>query len=109
MSQTLSMMRTRGSSIPVTRSRVASSDFPTFTTTSSHTASTERIAGTMGKLRLMALRTRVKPDSNSAPELEIIQPSVQAVGQQQVGVGAALDDASLRDHDDKLGVLHGGE
>jgi hypothetical protein len=62
-SQTLSRMRTRGSRTDATRSRVSSSDAPTLTTTSSHTSSSERIAGTMGKSSLMAFRTMVKPES----------------------------------------------
>jgi len=47
-SHTVSRIRTRGSPIPATRSRVASSDFPTFTTTSSQISRIERIAGTIG-------------------------------------------------------------
>src|SRR5207249_59381 len=89
--------------------RVSSSDLPTLTTTSSHTASTDRIAGTIGKSSLTALRTRVKPDSTSGAELEIVQPAVQAVRGQQVAVRAALDDPPLRQHDDEVGVLHGRE
>jgi hypothetical protein len=66
-SQSLSMMRTRGSAIPATRSRVPSSDRPTFTTTSSHTSSTDRMAGTIGKSSWTALRTSVNPDSIVSP------------------------------------------
>src|SRR5438477_8857459 len=109
MSHTLSTMRTRGSSIPATTSRVASSDFPTFTTTSSHTSSTERTVATMGKLRLMALRTRVNPDSKSAPELQVIQSAVQPVGGEQIGMRAALHDPPFGEHDDEVRVLHRGE
>src|SRR5205809_1442116 len=108
-SHSVSRMRTRGSATDATRSRVSSFDLPTLTTTSSHTASTDRIAGTIGKSSLTALRTRVKPDSTSGAELEIVQPAVQAVRGQQVAVRAALDDPPLRQHDDEVGVLHGRE
>src|SRR6266480_3033496 len=105
-SHTVSRMRTRGSSTEATRSRVSSSDFPTFTTTSSQTSSTERIAGTMGKSSLTALRTSVKPDSTSGAELQVVQAAVQAVRAEQVVVRAALHDATLGEHDDEIGVLH---
>src|SRR5256885_6082754 len=105
-SHSLSMMRTRGSPTAATRSRVSSSDLPTFTTTSSHTSSTDRMAGTMGKSIFTALRTRVNADSTSAPELQVIQPAVQPVGGQQMRVTPALDDPAFGEHDDKVGVLH---
>src|SRR6267142_3825073 len=105
-SHSVSMIRTRGSSIDVTRSRVSSSDFPTLTTTSSQTSSTERIAGTMGKSILTALRTRVKPESMSGPELKVVQAPIQAVGGEQMVVTTPLHDASFRQHDDEVGVLH---
>src|SRR5882762_11055896 len=105
-SHAVSRMRTRGSSIEATRSRVSSSDFPTLTTTSSHTSSTERIAGTMGKSILTALRTRVKPESMSGPELKVVQAPIQAVGGEQMVVTTPLHDASFRQHDDEVGVLH---
>src|SRR3954463_3569849 len=105
-SQTVSRMRTRGSLIEATRSRVSSSDFPTLTTTSSHTSSTDRIAGTMGKSIFTALRTRVNADSTSTPELQVIQPAVQSVGGQQMRVTPALDDPAFGKHDDEVGVLH---
>src|SRR5262245_39588482 len=105
-SQSLSRMRTRGSLIDATRSRVSSSDVPTFTTTSSQTASTEWIAGTMGKSILTALRTRVNADSTSAPELKVVQPAVESVGGEQVAVTAVLHDPALGQHDDEMGVLH---
>src|SRR5258705_3397388 len=108
-SLSVSMIRMRGSSMDVTRSRVSSSDFPTLTTTSSHTARTERIAGTIGKSSLTALRTMVKPESMSGPELQVIEAPVQAVGGEQIVVTAALHDAALRQHDDEVGVLHGGQ
>ncbi len=47
-SHTLSRMRTRGSPIPATRSRVSSSERPTLTTTSSQMSRIERMAGTIG-------------------------------------------------------------
>src|SRR5919108_1770023 len=106
-SHSLSRMRTRGSRTEATRSRVSSSDVPTFTTTSSHTSSTDRIAGTIGKSSLTALRTSVNPESTSGPELQVVEAAVQAVSREQVVVAAALYDASLRKDDDKVGVLHG--
>src|SRR5436309_900129 len=108
-SHAVSRIRTRGSATDATRSRVSSSDLPTLTTTSSHTASTDLIAGTIGKSSLIAFRTMVKPDSTSGTELQVIQPAVQAVGGQQVAMRATLDDAPLRQHDDEVRVLHGGE
>src|SRR5213075_3178500 len=108
-SHTASRMRTRGSSTDATRSRVSSSDFPTFTTTSSHTSSTDRIAGTMGKSILTALRTRVNADSTSAPELKVVQPAVQPVPGEQIGVAPVLDDPTFRQHDDEVGMLDRGE
>src|SRR5438045_1540597 len=104
--QMVSRMRTRGSSIEATRSRVSSSDLPTLTTTSSHTSSTDRIAGTMGKSIFTALRTRVNADSTSAPELQVIQPAIQPVGGQQMRVTPPLDDPAFSEHDDEVGVLH---
>src|SRR5262249_18426657 len=108
-SHSLSRMRTRGSLMDATRSRVSSSDLPTFTTTSSQTSSTEWIAGTMGKSILTALRTRVNADSTSAPELQVVQAPVQAVRGEQVAVAAVLDDPALGQHHDEMGVLHRGE
>src|SRR5258706_554480 len=108
-SHSVSMIRMRGSSTDVTRSRVSSSDFPTLTTTSSQTSSTERIAGTIGKSSLTALRTMVKPESMSGPELQVVEAPVEAVGPQQVVVTAALDDAPLRQHHDEISVLHRGQ
>src|SRR5882762_1836673 len=108
-SHSLSMTRTRESPIPVTTSRVPSSDFPTLTTTSSQTWSTDRIAGTIGKSSLTALRTMVKPERMSAPELQVVQPAVHAVGGQQLSVRTPLHDPSFRQHDDEIGMLHGGE
>src|SRR5262249_7636686 len=95
--------------IPVTSSRVSSSDLPTLTTTSSHTSRIEVTAATIGKLSWTALRTSVKPESNSAPELQVVEAAVQPVGRQQVAVRAALHDAAFRPHDDEIGVLHRGE
>src|SRR6267378_4122567 len=106
-SHSVSRIRMRGSRIDVTRSRVSSSDFPTFTTTSSHTSRTERIAGTMGKSSLTALRTMVKPESMSGPELQVVEAPVEAVGREQTVVAAALHDPPLRQHDDEIRVLHG--
>src|SRR6267142_752240 len=106
-SHSVSMIRTRGSSIDVTRSRVSSSDFPTLTTTSSQTSSTERIAGMIGKSSLTALRTMVKPESMSGPELQVIEAPVQTVRHEQVVVAAALHDPPLRQHDDEIRMLHG--
>src|ERR1700741_4157720 len=108
-SHSVSMIRMRGSSIDGTRSRVSSSDFPTLTTTSSQTLSTERIAGTIGKSSLTALRTMVKPESMSGPELQVVKAPVEPVGGQQVVVTAALDDAALRQYHDEIGVLHRGQ
>src|SRR6266702_1365004 len=104
-SHSVSRMRTRGSPIDATRSRVSSSDFPTFTTTSSQTARTERIAGTIGKSSLTALRTMVKPESMSGPELQVVEAPIEAVGGEQVVVAAALHDASLgQHHEDRKSV-----
>src|SRR2546426_1593275 len=108
-SHSLSTMRTRESPMPATTSRVASSDFPTLTTTSSQTWSTDRIAGTIGKSSLTALRTMVKPERMSAPELQVVEPAVQAVGGQQLPVRAPLHDPSFGQHHDEIGMLHGGE
>src|SRR6266699_5902449 len=108
-SHSVSMIRTRGSPIDATRSRVSSSDFPTFTTTSSQTARTERIAGTIGKSSLTALRTMVKPESMSGPELQVVEASIETVGGEQIVVAAALHDASLGQHHDEVGVLHRGQ
>src|SRR5438046_5468868 len=108
-SHSVSRMRTRGSATDATRSRVSSADLPTLTTTSSHTSSTDRIAGTIGKSSLTALRTMVKPDSTSGPELQVIQTAIQAVGRQQIAMRAALHDPAFREHHDEIGVLHRGE
>src|SRR5436190_6719017 len=108
-SHSLSMMRTRASPMPATRSRVSSSDLPTLTTTSSQTSSTEAIAATMGKLSWTALRTSVNPDSKSGPELQIVQPAIHAVRREQVAVRAALHNPPLGQDDDEIGVLYGGE
>src|SRR5262245_63418703 len=108
-SHSVSRMRTRRSSIEATRSRVSSSDLPTLTTTSSHTSNTEWIAGMIGKSSLTALRTMVKPESTSGPELQIVQPAIQAVRGQQVPVRAALHDPAFGEHHDEMGVLHGRE
>src|SRR5258705_8109452 len=108
-SHSVSRLRNRGSTIDATRSRVSSSDFPTLTTTSSHTASTERIAGTIGKSSLTALRTMVKPESMSGPELQVVEAPIQTIGGEQIVVAAALHDAALRQHDDEVGVLHRGQ
>src|SRR3989442_3888037 len=107
-SHSLSMIRTRESPIPVTSARVSSSDFPTLTTTSSQTSSTEAIAATMGKLSWTALRTSVNPDSKSGPELQIVQPAIQTIRREQVAVRAALHDPPLSQDDDEIGVLHRG-
>src|SRR6266581_3784803 len=109
MSHSVSMMRTRGSAIPATSSRVPSCDFPTLTTTSSHASSSDVTAGTMGKSSWTALRTSVKPDSKSGPELQVVQTAIQAVRREQVGMSAALDDPPFRQHDDEVGMLHRGE
>src|ERR1043165_1106793 len=105
-SHSVSRILTLGSRTDATRSRVSSSDFPTLTTTSSQTSSTERIAGTIGKSSLTAFRTSVKPDSMSGPELEVVQAPIQSVGGEQISMRAALDDAALGQHDDEVGVLH---
>src|SRR5882762_2211166 len=102
-SHSVSRIRMRGSRIDVTRSRVSSSDFPTFTTTSSHTSRTERIAGTIGKSSLTALRTMVKPESMSGPELQVVEPPVQTVRGEQIVVAAPLHDAPFRQHHDEVG------
>src|SRR3954470_6991639 len=102
-SHTVSRMRTRGSLIDATRSRVSSSDLPTLTTTSSHTSSTDWIAGTIGKSSLMALRTSVNPDSTSGAELQVVQPAIQPVGGQQGTMRAALHDPPFGEHDDEIG------
>src|SRR5690242_10879313 len=104
-SQTVSRIRIRGSPMDVTRSRVSSSDLPTFTTTSSHTASTDWMAGMIGKSSLTALRTMVKPESMSGSELKIVQPAVEPVGGIELGVGASLHDAAFLQDDDQVGVL----
>src|SRR6266496_6465104 len=98
-------MRMRGSPIDATRSRVSSSDLPTFTTTSSHTSRTDRIAATMGKSSLTAFRTIVKPDSISGSELQVVEAAVEAVAREQVVVTAALHDPSFGQHEDGIGVL----
>src|SRR5512145_1397543 len=106
-SHSVSSMRTRGSSIEATRSRVSSSDLPTLTTTSSHTSNTERMAGMIGKSSLTALRTMVKPESTSGPELQVVQPAIQAVRGQQVAVRAALHDQAFGEHLDEIVLLRG--
>src|SRR5579859_4373971 len=112
-SQMVSRMRTRGSLTDATRSRVSSSDLPTFTTTSSHTSRTDRIAGTIGKSSLIALRTSVKPESISGrwsgSELQIMEPAIQAVRGVELGVHPPLHHLALAQHDNLIGVLHGGE
>src|SRR5881409_4032790 len=105
MSHSVSMMRTLGSAIPATSSRVPSCDFPTLTTTSSHASSSEVTAGTMGKLSWTALRTSVKPDSKSGPEPQVVQAAIQPVRGEQVAVRPALHDPPLRQDDDEIGVL----
>src|SRR3989441_9029311 len=103
------MMQTPDSRTPATTSRDPPSDFPPWTTTSSQTWSTDRIAGTIGKSSLTALRTMAKPERMSAPELEVVEPAVQAVGGQQLPVRAPLHDPSFRQHDDEIRMLHGRE
>src|SRR6266550_8370887 len=105
-SHSVSRMRIRGSPIEVTRSRVSSSDLPTLTTTSSHTSRTDWIAATMGKSSLTALRTMVKPDSISGPELQVVEAPVETVGGEQAVVAAALHDPPFGQHQDGVGVLH---
>src|SRR6266498_4608750 len=95
--------------IEVTRSRVPSSDFPTFTTTSSQMPRIERIAGTIGKSSLTAFRTMVKPESMSAPKLHIVEAAVQSPRREQRVVRAALDDPPVGEHHDEVRVSHGGE
>src|SRR5919109_770119 len=104
-SHSVSMIRTRGSLIDVTRSRVSSSDLPTLTTTSSQIASTDSIAGTIGKSSLTAFRTSVKPDSMSGSELQVVQTAVETVRGEQMVVTAALHDPPFREHHDEVGVL----
>src|SRR5215472_13717754 len=104
-SQTVSRMRIRGSPMDVTRSRVSSSDLPTLTTTSSHTASTDWMAGMIGKSSFTALRTIVKPESMSGSELEIVQPSIQSVLGVKLGVRPALHNPAFLENDDLIRVL----
>src|SRR2546425_7569743 len=68
-SHSLSRILTRGSAIAATTSRVSSSERPTLTTTSSHTSSTERIAGTIGKSSLIAFRTRSEEHTSELQSL----------------------------------------
>src|SRR2546425_13349458 len=100
------MMQTPDSRTPATTSRDPPSDFPPWTTTSSQTWSTDRIAGTIGKSSLTALRTMVKPERISAPELEVVEPAVQAVCGQQLPVLAPLHDPSFRQHAHEISMLH---
>src|ERR1041385_2485046 len=104
-SHSVSRILTLGSRTDATRSRVSSSDFPTLTTTSSQTSSTERIAGTIGKSSLTAFRTSVKPDSMSGPELEVVQAPIQSVGVEQISMRAALDEAPPARHADEVAWL----
>src|SRR4051812_27573194 len=101
-SHSVSRMRTRGSRTDVTRSRVASSDLPTLTMTSSQTSNTELIAATIGKSSLTALRTSVNPDSTSGTELQVVQAAIQAIRRQQIIVRPPLDDAAFREHHDEI-------
>src|SRR6267378_8562252 len=108
-SHSVSTMRTRGSSIDATRSRVSSSDLPTLTTTSSQTASTDSIAGTIGKSSLTAFRTSVNPDSTSGSELQVVQAAVETVPREEMVVTAALHDPAFGQHDDEVRMLYRGE
>ncbi len=58
----LSTIRTFGLPMPRTTSRVSSSDWPTFTTTSSQTSSNERMLASSGKQSRTALRAMVNPE-----------------------------------------------
>src|SRR5215469_7833737 len=104
-SQTVSRMRIRGSPMEVTRSRVSSSDLPTLTTTSSQTASTDLMAGMIGKSSLTAFRTMVKPESMSGPELEIVEATIQAVSRIKLRVSPALHNPAFLQYDDLVRVL----
>jgi hypothetical protein len=44
-----------------------------------------------------------------ALELRLIEVRIQPVSFEQLVVGAALDDATVGDHQDQVGVTHGGE
>src|SRR5256886_12452254 len=81
-SRSVSRIRTRGSLIDATRSRVSSSHLPTLTTTSSQTSSTDSIAGTIGKSSLTAFRTSANPDSTSGAELQVVQAAVDGSEEQ---------------------------
>src|SRR2546428_3866699 len=105
-SHSVSRIRTRGSLIDATRSRVSSSDLPTLTTTSSQTSSTDSIAGTIGKSSLTAFRTSVNPDSTSGAELQVVQAAVETVRGQQMVVTAALHDPAFGQHHDEVRMLH---
>ena len=97
-SHSVSRMRTRGSRMDATRSRVSSSDLPTLTMTSSQTSSIDSIAGTIGKSSLTAFRTSVNPDSTSGAELQVVQPPIETVRDEQMVMTAALDDAAFGQH-----------
>src|SRR5438309_4380173 len=45
----------------------------------------------------------------SGPELQVVEPAVQAVGGEQLGVGATLPEAPVLEHHDQIGVLDGRE
>src|SRR5437660_8211387 len=105
-SHSVSRMRTRGSWMDATRSRVSSSDLPTLTTTSSQTSSIDAIAGTIGKSSLTAFRTSVNPDSTSGSELQVVQAAVLTVRGQQMVVTAALDDPAFGQHHDEVRMPH---
>src|SRR5256884_4332164 len=105
-SHSVSRMRTRGSRMDATRSRVSSSDLPTLTTTSSQTSSIDSIAGTIGKSSLTAFRTSVNPDSTSGAELQVVQAAVETVRGQQMVVTAALHDPAFGQHHDEGRMLH---
>src|SRR5437660_8203873 len=104
-SHSVSRMRTRGSRMDATRSRVSSSDLPTLTTTSSQTSSIDSIAGTIGKSSLTAFRTSVNPDSTSGAELQVVQAAVETVRDEQVVMTAALDDPAFGQHQDEIRML----
>ncbi len=44
---------------------------------------------------------------NLAPELVIVQPRVEPIQRQQLGVGAALDDAAVIEHQDLVRIDDG--
>ena len=61
-----SMILIRGSSMPLTRSSVSSSDLPTLTMTSSHNGRMDLMLASTGKSSRMAFLTRVNPDTGGA-------------------------------------------